>query len=86
MIGQKRNVTKKMKRETVNKILVFCGLVVLGVATRWISDAFKPNLSNVTATVAAALFAGFYLTPRWTACSGAGRDRAHQQPVFAPIQ
>ena len=68
MIGQRRNVTKKMKRETMNKILVFCGLVVLGVATRWISDAFKPNLSNVTATVAAALFAGFYLSPRWTAC------------------
>ena len=31
-----------MKREPVTNILVFCMLVGLGVATRWMSDAFSP--------------------------------------------
>src|SRR3954454_18309970 len=49
-----------MKRETVTNLAVFCLLLALGVATRWMSDAFKPMLSNFTATGAIALFAGFY--------------------------
>ncbi len=57
-----------MKREALTNVVVFCLLVALGVATRWISDANQPALSNITATVAAGLFAGFFFIPRWTAC------------------
>ncbi len=49
-----------MKREPVTNFVVFCLLVALGVATRWMSDAFKPELSNFTATAAVALFAGYF--------------------------
>jgi hypothetical protein len=49
-----------MKRESITNVLVFCILVAVGVATRWISDAFQPTLSNFTATGAVALFAGYY--------------------------
>src|SRR4051794_28113537 len=49
-----------MKRDTITNVLVFCGLIGLGVATRWMSDVFKPAFSNFTATGAAALFAGYY--------------------------
>jgi hypothetical protein len=49
-----------MKRESITNVLVFCLLVAVGVATRWVSDAFQPTLSNFTATGAVALFAGYY--------------------------
>jgi hypothetical protein len=49
-----------MKRESITNVAVFCLLVALGVATRWMSDAFKPTLSNFTATGAVAFFAGYY--------------------------
>jgi hypothetical protein len=56
-----------MKRESLTNIVVFCLLVALGVATRWMSDAFKPELSNFTATAAVALFAGYFFTSRLAA-------------------
>jgi hypothetical protein len=49
-----------MKRDSIINISVFCLLVALGVATRWMSDAFKPTLSNFTATAAVAYFAGYF--------------------------
>lgn len=57
-----------MKRGLIINIAVFCVLVILGVATRWISDANQPTLSNFTATAAAGLFAGFFFVPRLAAC------------------
>jgi hypothetical protein len=56
-----------MKRETTVNLLVFCSLVVLGIATRWLSDAFQPTLSNFTAIGAIALFAGFFFANRLAA-------------------
>jgi hypothetical protein len=56
-----------MKRESLTNIVVFCLLVALGVATRWMSDAFKPELSNFTAIGATALFAGYFFTNRLAA-------------------
>jgi hypothetical protein len=72
-----------MKRELVTNILVFCLLVVLGVTTRWISEANYPKLSgisanepsnlnsiglaNFTAIGAIALFAGYFFRPRLAA-------------------
>ncbi len=56
-----------MKREDVINVAVFCTLVVLGVATRWMSDAFKPALSNFTALGASALFAGYFFRNRLAA-------------------
>src|SRR4051812_17911918 len=56
-----------MKRETATNLAVFCLLVALGVATRWMSDAFQPELSNFTATGAIALFAGYYFRNRLAA-------------------
>jgi len=69
-----------MKRETIANVLVFCLLVILGVATRWISEANYPKLSgiavnepsdlqsiglaNFTAIGAIALFAGYFFRPR----------------------
>jgi hypothetical protein len=57
-----------MKREPATSILVFCLLVLVGVASRWISDAAQPTLSNITATAAAGLFAGFYFSRHIAAC------------------
>jgi hypothetical protein len=56
-----------MKRETRVNLLVFCSLVVLGISTRWLSDAFQPTLSNFTAIGATALFAGFFFANRLAA-------------------
>ena len=56
-----------MKRETTVNLLVFCALVVLGIATRWLSDAFQPTFSNFTAIGATALFAGFFFGNRFAA-------------------
>jgi hypothetical protein len=69
-----------MKRELVTNLLVFCLLVVLGVTTRWISEANYPKLTgvavnepsdlnsiglaNFTAIGAIALFAGYFFRPR----------------------
>ncbi len=50
---------ERMKRETLLDLGVFGLLVILGVLTRWITGGFL-ELSNFTATGAAALFAGFY--------------------------
>ncbi|HTQ40879.1 MAG TPA: DUF6580 family putative transport protein [Pirellulales bacterium] len=71
-------------RKLLTNILVFCLLVALGVATRWISEASYPKLSaatanepsnlssiglaNFTATTAAGLFAGYFFVPRFAAC------------------
>lgn len=55
-----------MKRETIIELGVFAGLVALGVVTRLITAEFK-ELSNFTATAAAALFAGYYFRKRWVA-------------------
>lgn len=49
-----------MKREPLISIVVFALLVALGVATRWLSDALQPTLSNFTATGAVAMFAGYF--------------------------
>ncbi|MCC7087380.1 MAG: hypothetical protein IT427_20450 [Pirellulales bacterium] len=57
---------KVMKRETMIELGVFAGLVALGVVTRLISAEFT-ELSNFTATGAAALFAGYYFRNRWVA-------------------
>jgi hypothetical protein len=57
-----------MKRESIVNISVFCLLVALGVASRWISDAYQPALSNMTAANAVALFAGFFFAWRLAAC------------------
>jgi hypothetical protein len=55
-----------MKRETLLELGVFLLLVALGVLTRWVTGEFK-DLSNFTATGAAALFAGFYFRNRLAA-------------------
>lgn len=56
-----------MKREQITNACVFFLLVTLGVATRWISKANEPALSNFTATGAAALFAGYFYAKRFVA-------------------
>jgi len=71
-----------MKRELKTNLLVFCVLLALGVATRWISEANYvklPNpagdatnitdvgLANFTAIGACALFAGFFFRQRLAA-------------------
>jgi hypothetical protein len=56
-----------MKRESLTNIVVFCLLVALGVASRWMSDAYKPDLSNFTAIGATALFAGYFFKNRLAA-------------------
>ena len=69
-----------MKRELITNIFVFCLLVVLGVTTRWVSEANYPKLTgvsanepsdlnsiglaNFTAIGAISLFAGYYFRPR----------------------
>ncbi|HZZ27873.1 MAG TPA: DUF6580 family putative transport protein [Pirellulales bacterium] len=71
-------------RKLLANILVFFLLVVLGVSTRWLSEASYPKLptagasepssitsiglANFTAVTAAGLFAGFYFVPRFVAC------------------
>jgi hypothetical protein len=71
---------KAMKRELISNVLVFCLLVVLGVGTRWVSEANYPKLSglaanepsnissiglaNFTAIGAISLFAGYFFRPR----------------------
>src|SRR5689334_20565833 len=49
-----------MKRDFATTVVVFLLLVALGVATRWMSKAYEPELSNFTATAAVAIFAGFF--------------------------
>jgi len=84
-----------MKRETIANVLVFCLLVILGVATRWISEANYPKLSgiavnepsdfavdwagNFTAIGAIALFAGYFFRPRIAAFFGAAGGNDRQQ-------
>jgi hypothetical protein len=69
-----------MKRELLTNILVFCLLVILGVATRWVSESNYPKLTgiaanepsdlnsiglaNFTAIGAISLFAGYFFRPR----------------------
>jgi hypothetical protein len=70
-------------RKLLINILVFFLLVILGVATRWLSEASYPKLAvaatepsnissiglaNFTAVTAAGLFAGFFFVPRFAAC------------------
>ncbi len=70
-------------RKLLINVLVFCLLVALGVATRWVSEASYPKLAadateasnlnsiglaNFTATTAAGLFAGYFFVPRLAAC------------------
>jgi hypothetical protein len=71
---------RNMKRETIANVLVFCLLVILGVASRWVSEANYPKLSglatneasdlqsiglaNFTAIGAISLFAGYFFRPR----------------------
>src|SRR5262245_6035504 len=71
-----------MKRELIANVVVFCLLATLGVASRWISEANYPKLSelsgtpteitsvglaNFTAIGAAALFAGYFFNRRLAA-------------------
>jgi hypothetical protein len=61
-----------MKRDVWANAIVFLLLVALGVATRWLSKAYEPDLSNFTAAATVALFAGFYFShwlPRFLAPS-----------------
>ena len=69
-----------MKRQTISNIFVFCLLVIVGVASRWVSEANYPKLSgiavnessdlqsiglaNFTAIGAISLFAGYFFRPR----------------------
>lgn len=53
-----------MNRQTVTNIVVFCSLLGLGVATRWIAAENQPGLTNFTAIGAAALFAGYFFRQR----------------------
>jgi hypothetical protein len=56
-----------MKRPFVANLVVFCLLLTLGVATRWIAAENQPGLTNFTAIGATALFAGYFFRPRLAA-------------------
>lgn len=56
-----------MNRQLLTSVVVFCLLLGLGVATRWIAAENQPDMTNFTAIGATALFAGYFFRSRFGA-------------------
>lgn len=56
-----------MNRQSLTNVVVFCLLLALGVASRWIAAENQPGLTNFTAIGATALFAGYFFRSRLAA-------------------